>query len=161
MSLNNSVVIFLHGTEDSVALRPTLESVGLEAFGYRTFRQVADEHLMSICTPKARIGAFTPSLDEQVPAWFNCSSNYHKLGITDSFEDLDGVRASILDLRALIDDLGRTHKHIFVGGFATGGAISLYLSRELLPSSVIGLFSISSSSLFTFKCPKCPNNIHN
>ena len=149
MSIDKSAaLIFLHGEGASGPreVRTALDCLPLgDAFEFKTFHQVADEQGIALCTPIAREIAYTPSFGESVPAWFNRSSDYHRLGRDDIYEDRQRIQESLATLQQIITEVAQRHRFIFIGGFGMGGELVLQLLRAVwLPASVVGVFSISS-----------------
>ena len=147
-SSNSAVaVIFLHGAglDGQGKLRSAISCLPIETLEFRTFRQAAAELEICLVTPTAGEIAYTPALGELVPAWFNRSSDYHRLGREDPFEDVCGLDNSLSSIRQHLVDLEQSYQVIFVGGVSMGGELALHLlSENQLPKAVAGIFSISS-----------------
>ena len=149
-SSTSATLIFLHGEglNGQGELRTAMSCLPIEALEFRTFREAATENEISLVTPTAGEIAYTPSLGELVPAWFNRSSDYHRLGREDTFEDVRGMSDSLRILRQCIADLEQSYQVIFVGGIGMGGELALHLlSDSHLSKAVVGIFSISSMIL--------------
>ena len=84
-------VVFLHGSGDSGSgIRKYLEILQLDRYGFKTFRQVADESGISIFTPTSKVINYTPALGQSMNVWFDRSSEFMSLGINDPHEDSAG-----------------------------------------------------------------------
>jgi predicted esterase len=143
MSLMKTALVFLHGSgSNGLELRSYLETLPLEQFGYKTFRDVADMASITIFTPTSDVIPYTPMDGERMNVWFDRSSNFVSLGLNDS-EDLNGSDRSIKTVLAGIDTIEKDYHHIIFGGFSMGGGLSLQVLRQDVPK-LRGIFCISS-----------------
>lgn len=145
MEISNTVLVFLHGSGgDGVELRAFLECVPIEEFVGKTFREACDVSNIDLVTPTSELRNYKPNMNIPTRVWFNRSSEFHQLGVNDSYEDVDGINESINKIMILLNDLSRQYKHIVIGGFSMGGGLALHLMRYCLPLNIRGIFSIGS-----------------
>jgi predicted esterase len=143
--MSKTALIFLHGSGGSgIELRTYLESFRIEAFNYKTFRQITDENNMDIYCPTSKSIEYLPAFGHPMNVWFNRSLNFTNLGLNDTYEDTVEIQESINRIKKLINDIYDKYDYIVLGGFSMGGGLTLYFTRETLPDKVIGIFSISS-----------------
>ena len=100
MKMSKTLVVFLHGQGgNGPELRSYLDSVPLEYFGLKTFRNVALEKNIEYICPTAVPRKYTPAMGERLNVWFDRSSDFIRKGIDDPVEDVQGANNSITQVR--------------------------------------------------------------
>ena len=143
--LGKTAVFFLHGSGGTgPELRAYLESMPIEQFGFKTFRQVCDKLDWSIFTPTSTVRPYTGSMNMKMNIWYDRSAYWQRLGFEDPFVDTEGLKASVSRVQASMADVLGDFDHAFLGGFSMGGGLSLNMLTGTLPDKLRGIFSLGS-----------------
>lgn len=125
-------------------MRGVLESLPIEEYDLKTFKQLADINSIDILTPTSSTRPYSPRLGEVTNIWFDLSCSYQSAGTADPYEDVDGIQHSLQMIRDIVTENESRYNHIFIGGFCMGGSLSLHLLNRCLPRQVKGVFCIGS-----------------